>query len=62
MVNLINKLKAIAARAPKSDALVLEAAIERIRKLETKLSDHEDDITDWKDSVETRMGRRKKDI
>ena len=62
MAELIEKLKVIAAQADKSDALIIEAAIDRINELETKLTDYEEDITDWQDSVETQMRRRKEDI
>ena len=58
MINLIEKLKAIAVRAPKSDAQIIEAAIDRIQELEDKLSDYEEDITDWQDSVISQMGRQ----
>lgn len=58
MIELIRKLKVIALQADKSDALVIEAAIDRIRELEFKLAEFEDDITDWKVSVETQMRRR----
>ena len=62
MAELIEKLKVIAAQADKSDALIIEAAIDRINELETKLTDYEEDITDWQDTVETQMRRRKEDI
>ena len=58
MIDLIEKLMVIAGRSPKSDALVIEAAIDRIRMLEDKLSDFEEDITDWQDSVVTQMSRK----
>jgi len=59
MINLIAKLKVIAVKAHKSDALIIEAAIDRIKELEAKLSDYEEDITDWQDSVEVQMRRKK---
>ena len=61
MTELIEKLMVIAARAKKSDALIIEAAIDRIMKLEAELSDYKEDITDWHDSVESQMKRRKDD-
>ena len=61
MIDLIEKLKVIAIQAHKSDALIIEAAIDRIKELEARLSDYDEDITDWQDSVETQMRRRKGD-
>lgn len=61
MIDLIEKLKVIAVKAHKSDALIIEAAIDRINELEAKLSDYEEDVTDWKTSVATQMRRRKDD-
>ena len=56
MNDLIEKLKVIAIRSQESDTLIIEAAIDRINELESKLSDYEEDITDWQFSVETQMG------
>ena len=56
MIDLIEKLKVIAIKAQQSDTLIIEAAIDRINELESKLNDYEEDITDWKFSVETQMG------
>lgn len=61
MMKLIEKLMVMAAKANKSDALTIEAAIDRIMELEAKLSNYEDDITDWQGSVATQMRRRKDD-
>ena len=61
MINLIEKLKVIAAEAHETDASVIDAAVKRIEELETKLAVYEDDITDWQVSVETQMRRRKDD-
>lgn len=61
MINLIEKLMVIAVGAHETDAPVIEAAIQRIQELETKLSVYEDDITDWQVSVEAQMRRRKDD-
>lgn len=61
MINLIEKLKVIALQAHASDAPIIKAAIDRIGELEAKLSDYEEDITDWQGSVETQMRRRKDD-
>ena len=59
MNDLIEKLKVIAVQAHKSDAPFIEAAIDRIKELEAKLAYCEEDITDWRVSVETQMkGRR----
>ena len=46
MIDLIEQLKVIVERANKADALVINAAINRIEELEDKLSDYEDDVTD----------------
>ncbi len=61
MNNLIYKLKLIAAKANVSVAPIINAAIDRINYLEEKLSEYEDDITDWQSSVEAQMKRRKED-
>ena len=61
MNDLIEKLRAIAAKIDRSDTVAIEAAIDRINKLEAKLSGYEDDITDWKTSVERQMKRRSDD-
>ena len=61
MIDLIEKLKVVAARARDSDARVIEAAIDRIKELETKLTHYDEDITDWQGSVETQMRRRRDD-
>ncbi len=61
MNNLIEKLKVIAVQDHKSNALFIEAAIDRIKELEAKLAYYEEDMTDWKVSVETQMKRRKGD-
>ncbi len=61
MINLIEKLKVIAVQARESDAPIIQAAIQRIGELEAKLSDYEEDITDWQGSVESQMRRRKDD-
>ena len=61
MIELIEKLMVIAAKANKSDALIIEAAIDRINELEAKLSDYQEDITDWQYSVEKQMRRRDDD-
>jgi len=58
MINLIEKLKVIALQAHKSDASIIHAAINRIKELEDKLADYEEDITDWQGSVETQMKRK----
>ena len=58
MNDLIEKLKVIAVQAHKSDAPFIKAAINRIKKLEAKLACYEEDITDWKVSVEKQMKRR----
>lgn len=59
MTDLIDKLREIARQVSASDALVIESAIKRIRDLEDKLSDYEEDITDWQFSVEQQMNRGK---
>ncbi len=61
MNDLIEKLKVIAVQAHKSEALFIEAAIDRIKELEAKLAYNEEDMTDWKVSVETQMKRRRDD-
>ena len=61
MTDLIEKLKVIAVQAHESDAPIIEAAIDRIKELEAKLTCYEDDATDWQASVETQMRRRKDD-
>ena len=61
MNDLIEKLKVIAVQAHKSDAPFIEAAIDRIKELEAKLAYYEEDITEWKVSVETQMKRRRGD-
>jgi len=61
MNDLIEKLKVIAVQAHKSDAPFIEAAIDRIKELESNLAHYEEDITDWKVSVETQMKRRRGD-
>ena len=61
MNDLIEKLKVIAVQDHKSNALFIEAAIDRIKELEAKLAYYEEDITEWKVSVETQMKRRKGD-
>ena len=62
MSKLVENLMAIAAKANKSDALVIEAAIDRIMELEAKMSSYEEDVTDWQGSVEMQMRRRKDDL
>ena len=61
MIDLIEKLKVIAVQANKSDAAFIQAAINRIQELEAKLARYEEDVTDWKASVETQMKRRRGD-
>ena len=61
MNDLIEKLKVIAVQDHKSNALFIEAAIDRIKELEAKLAYYEEDMTDWKVSVETQMKRRRGD-
>ena len=61
MNDLIEKLKVIAVQDHKSNALFIEAAIDRIKELEAKLAYNEEDMTDWKVSVETQMKRRRGD-
>lgn len=61
MNDLIEKLKVIAVQDHKSNALFIEAAIDRIKELEAKLAYYEEDITEWKVSVETQMKRRRGD-
>ncbi len=62
MIDLIEKLKLIAVRAHKSDALIIDAAINRIEELEEKLTRYEEDTTDWQVSVQNQMRRRRDDI
>ena len=61
MSDLIERLKVIAVQAHKSDARFIEAAIDRIKELEAKMTHYEEDITDWQVSVETQMRRRRND-
>ena len=61
MIDLIEKLNVIAAQANPSDAPFIEAAINRIKELEAKMILYEEDITDWRGSVETQMKRRRDD-
>ena len=61
MIDLIEKLKVIAVKAQESDAQFIEVAIERIKELEAKLANYEEDVTDWQGSVEVQMRRRKGD-
>ena len=61
MINLIEKLKIIAVHGDKSDAPVINAAINRIHELEAKLADYEEDITDWQNTVEKQMKPRNDD-
>jgi hypothetical protein len=61
MNDLIEKLKVIAVQAHKSDTPFIKAAIDRIKELEVKLAYYEEDITDWKVSVETQMKSRRGD-
>lgn len=61
MSDLTEKLKIIAARAPSIDVPILLAAIDRIKDLEAKLAEYEEDITDWQSSVLAQMKRRKED-
>lgn len=56
MINLIEKLRIIALQSKEPDTLVIEAAIDRITELESRLDDYEEDVTDWKFSVESQMG------
>jgi hypothetical protein len=62
MNDLIEKLKVIAVQAHKSDAPFVKAAIDRIKELEAKLVYYEEDITDWKVSVEKQMKSRRGDM
>ena len=59
MIDLILALKTVAAKASRSDAVIIEAAIRRIQELEEKLAEWEEDITDWQVEVKRRMGRDK---
>ena len=61
MIDLIEKLDVIVLHARKSAAPFIEAAIARIKELETKLAHYEEDTSDWQFSVETQMGRRRDD-
>lgn len=61
MNDLIEKLKVIAVQVHESDAPFIEAAINRINELETKLSRYEEDTTDWQASVQSQMRRRRDD-
>ncbi|MDJ0882005.1 MAG: hypothetical protein QNJ56_10180 [Gammaproteobacteria bacterium] len=61
MINLIAKLKVLASQSQKSDAQTIQAAIDRIKELEVKLAEYEEDITDWQVTVEQQMRRRKDD-
>ncbi len=61
MIDLIEKLKVIALNIHESDAPSIEAAIDRIKELEAKLTRYEEETTDWQISVETQMRRRKGD-
>ena len=61
MNDLIEKLKVVAVQAHKSDAPFIEAAIDCIKELEAKLAYYEENITDWKVSVETQMKVRRGD-
>ena len=61
MIDLIEKLKVITVQAHESDGPFIEAAIDRIRELEAKLTQYEEDITDWQVAVKTQMRRRKGD-
>ena len=54
---LIEQLRSIALNLRHSDALVIKTAIDVIRDLEDRLSDYEEDITDWQNSVMSQMGR-----
>ena len=56
---LIDRLRLISRELKRSDALIIEAAIERIIKLEERLADYEEDITDWQDSVKKQMEVKK---
>lgn len=61
MRDLIQKLKVIAIRVNVSDTPIIEAAIDRIKELEEKLSLYEDDVTDWQFSVEAQMKRKEEE-
>lgn len=56
---LIDRLRLISRELKRSDALIIEAAIDRIIKLEDRLADYEEDITDWQDSVKRQMEVKK---
>lgn len=55
MSTLIDELRRIAREVKRSDALIIQAGIERIKKLEERLADYEEDITDWQESVKKQM-------
>ena len=59
MNELVEKLKIMALKASEPDASTLEAAAEHIEKLEAKLYNFQEDVTDWKNSVERQMKRRR---
>ncbi|MBL6998916.1 MAG: hypothetical protein ISR73_03575 [Gammaproteobacteria bacterium] len=61
MIDLIENLKVIAVQSRPAEALIIKAAIDRIKELEARLSDYEEDITDWQISVEAQMRSRKGD-
>jgi hypothetical protein len=61
MTDLIEKLREIATRANDSDAPFIERAIDRIEELEAELTDHKEDTTNWRASVENQMRRRRDD-
>ncbi len=56
---LIEQLRDIALNIRRSDALVIHAAIDLIRDLEDRLSEYDEDITDWRDSVLSQMAKKK---
>lgn len=58
MIDLVEKLKVIANKGHTSDTPVIVEAIDRIQELEAKLSDYEEDITDWQNTVEQQMKHR----
>ncbi len=58
MIDLIEKLTLIAAKADKSDVQIIKAAIDRIKQLEAKLSEYDEDITDWQEAVQAQMMHR----
>ncbi len=57
MKTLLEKLENISKRIDAKERPTIDAAIDRIRKLEEKLNEYEDDITDWKFSVVKQMKR-----